>query len=299
MGVGGSFNALNYERKGHIMKIGLHLSAFTENWNENVLPYISLAKEIGFDCVEIPLMDPFNIDVQDIKNGLRTNNIEGTFGTGLNPSIDITSMDESVRRKGINHLKKCIDICHELGSKTLNGVVHSPWGLQTPRGGYETQRNYGIEALKEVANYCEEKNISLCMELLNRYESSYLNTIEEGVEMIEKIGSTHVLLHVDTFHANIEEKDLYGSIEKNVKHIGHVHFADNHRGTPGTGLIDFKRIVEVLEKSNYKNCIVVECFVIPNTEAGNDVSVWKKIETSPKKMAEDSYKYISGLLKEK
>jgi len=299
MGIGGSFNALNNERKGHIMKIGIHLSAFTENWDENVLPYISLVKEIGFECVEIPLMDPFNMDIQEIQNELDKNNIEVTFGTGLNPSIDITSLDEKIRRKGIDHLKKCIDICHKLGSRTLNGVVHSPWGLQTPRGAYEQQRRYGIEALKEVANYCEEKNILLCMELLNRYESSYLNTIEEGVDMIDKIGSTHIKLHVDTFHANIEEKDLYVSLERNLHHIGHVHFADNHRGTPGTGQIDFERIMKILKQYNYKNCVVVECFVIPNTDAGNDVSVWKAVEASPKKMAEDSYKYISGLLKEK
>ncbi len=280
------------------MKIGIHLSVFTENWNDDVLPYISLSKEIGYDCVEIPLMDPFNMDVKALKEELENNNMGVTCGTGLNPTTDITSLDQKTRGNGIKHLKKCIDICCEVGSKTLNGVVHSPWGVNVPRENFMEQRENGVKSLIEIANYCEEKNVTLCMELLNRYESSYLNTIDEGVELINEIGSSFIKLHVDSFHANIEEKDMYTSIRENICNIGHVHFADNHRGTPGTGQIKFDEITSILKEENYQDCVVVECFVIPNCEAGDGCFVWREIEPTPEQMARESYAYISNLLKE-
>lgn len=280
------------------MKIGIHLSVFTENWNDDVLPFVSLVKEIGYDSVEIPLMDPYNIDVAKVKEVLSRNELLVTCGTGLGEQTDITSLNEEIRRNGINHVKKCIDICAELGSKTLNGVVHSPWGLLVPREEYKNQRVKGIESLNELAKYCEEKNVSLCLEMLNRYESSYLNTFEDGITVINEVGSDFIKLHCDTFHSNIEEKDLYGMVDKYVTHIGHVHFADNHRGTPGTGQIQFDRIVQSLKNGNYDNHIVVEVFVKPNCQAGNDVNVWREIETDSITMAKDSYKYIRSLIEE-
>ncbi len=280
------------------MKIGIHLSVFTENWNDDVLPYISLSREIGYDCVEIPLMDPFNMDIKALQEELTKNNMDVTCGTGLNPTTDITSLDETTRANGINHIKKCIDICAELGSKTLNGVVHSPWGTTVPRANFTKQREQGVKSLIEIANYCEEKNITLCLEVLNRFESSYLNTMDEGVELINEVGSDFIKLHVDTFHANIEERDMYTSIKRHINKIGHVHFADNHRGTPGTGQIKFEKIVSSLKEGNYQNCIVVECFVIPNCEAGNGTFTWRKIEPTPEQMAKESFAYIDKLLKE-
>lgn len=280
------------------MKIGIHLSVFTKSWDEDVLKYIPRVKEIGYDSVEIPLLNPNAFDVKRARKLLKEHNLSVSCGTGLNPLTDITSVEDSIRRNGINHLKKCVDICADLGAKTLNGVIHSPWGMMVPRSDQDKLRTHGVKSLIEVAKYSEKKNITLCLELLNKYESSYLNTIEEGVELIKEVGSSFVKLHVDTFHSNIEEANMYRAIRNNIDHIGHIHFADNHRGTPGTGQIKFDKIMKIVKESNYQNHIVVECFVLPNCEVGNDVNIWRKIESSSEQMAIDSFKYINHLVKE-
>lgn len=114
------------------MKIGVHLSIFTRKWDEDIFQYIPLAKEIGYDGVEFPLLNPLTFDYRRAKELLRENNLQCTCGTGLSNEIDISSKDEERRLKGIEHLKKSIDICNYLETDTLGGVLYAPWGLKNP-----------------------------------------------------------------------------------------------------------------------------------------------------------------------
>jgi len=278
------------------MKIGIHLSCFTRKWSEDTLNFAKLAKDIGYEAVEIPLLEPTKFDVKRAKGILKENNLIVTCGTGLGPDIDITSMNEGTRLKGFEHLKKCINICAELGSKTLNGVLHSPWGQCIDRNELINRRKNGIASLEKISRYAKKQNVILCLELLNRYESSYLNTIEDGVELINKIKSNYLKIHLDTFHSNIEEKNIPKSILRLGSNLGHIHFADNDRGTVGSGTIDFKHILEVLNEINYEGLIVVESFVTPNCQVGNDVNIWRNIDDSPEVMAKEALKNIKELM---
>jgi len=279
------------------LKIGVHLSTYTKNWNDDVFKYLEISKKIGYDGVEIPLVDPFNFDIKKFKEELTRLNLEVSCGTGLSIDADISSVDSEKREKGLKHLKRCVDICNGLGSKVLGGVLYSPWGKLISREEAKENIEHSIKGLKEIAEYGEEKEVLISLEVLNRYESYFLNTVEEGKELLEKIGHKNVKLHFDTFHSHIEETSLRNAILSGASEIGHVHFCENNRGVPGTGQIDWNEVSKSLKDINYNGWIVVENFVMPSCEVGNTVGIWRKIDDSGEQAARKAYKFIDELIK--
>lgn len=79
----------------------------------------------------------------------------------------------------------------------------------------------------------ERLGVLLAFEVIDRFESDWLNTVDEGLKLLDSFGSDALSLHLDTFHMNIEEPDCAESIRKAGKRIGHVHVADSDRWYPG------------------------------------------------------------------
>ena len=114
------------------------------------------------------------------------------------------------------------------------------------------------QVLREAAEYGAEKGIDLHVEVINRFESDFMNTLEEGAAFLEKVNHAHVKLLVDTFHMNIEEDNMFTSIKKYISKIGCIHICENHRGVPGTGHIDWKQLIETLEEVGYDGFLEME-----------------------------------------
>ncbi|GAA0742598.1 sugar phosphate isomerase/epimerase family protein [Clostridium oceanicum] len=278
------------------MKIGIHLSTFTKSWEEDIFQYFSVASKIGYDGVEIPIIDANNFDSKKSKKLLKENNLLCTCGTGLNIEKDISSIDKNIRDNGMKHLKKCIDICNELESDCLGGVLYAPWGMKKSRAEAKDNINFSIESLREIASYAEVRGVTLALEVLNRYETFFINTVEEGLDILKKIDSNNVKIHFDTFHGHIEEKSLKDAILKGGKNIFHVHFCENNRSTPGTGQINWREVKKALKEINYDRWITLENFTMPNCQVGNDVSIWRKTGESNYKVAELGFKFIKQLM---
>ncbi|MDP2813390.1 MAG: dihydroxyacetone kinase subunit DhaL [Erysipelotrichaceae bacterium] len=277
------------------MKFGIHLSVFTENWADDLEQYILKSKEIGYDGVEIPLMDPFGLDIKRLIKILEDNQILCTCGTGLSDQTDISSEDLVVRRNGINHLKKCIDICQQLSCDVLGGVLYSPWGKLYSRKDSEVRIECAIECLQEVGLYAKEKGVILALESINRYETYMLNTIQDGLDFIKRVGSEYVKIHFDTYHGNIEEKSIPDAIRSAKGEIYHVHFSENDRGIPGSGSIQWTKIKDALIDINYDRWVVLECFVKPDCETGTGTNTWRKIEVNADKTAQEGLKFMKDL----
>jgi D-psicose/D-tagatose/L-ribulose 3-epimerase len=260
------------------MKYGIHLSTFCKDWFEDLTPHIIMSKELGYDGVEFPLIDPFTFDVKKYVALTKEVQIQGLCSTGLNTNADISSLDSSIRNQGISHLKKCIDIAQQLNSPYVTGVTYSPWGfVQSKEKGKQHITNI-IESMKEVADYAKSANVNVYLEILNRFESYVINTIDEGIELISEIQRNNVGLHFDTFHAHIEEKDVYNAIVKGGKSIKHVHFSENDRGLPLTGQVNWSAVVKGLKEISYNEWICLESFVMTNTEVGNGTMVWRNVD---------------------
>lgn len=277
------------------MKLGIHLSSYTGSWEDCGFDYIPHAAQTGYQAVEIPLMNPQEYDWRKAGQLLRQYHLSCVCGTGVNLMEDPSSTDPVIRERGRQRLKKCIDIAQELEADCLAGVLYAPWGQKKPRSKAVENYKWAQESMAKAAGYAKEKGILLSLEILNRYESYFMNTVEEGTAFIQTIGADNVGLHFDTFHAFIEETDLEQALAYGKDHIFHVHLCDNNRAAPGTGGIPWEKVKNGLAAISYQRYAMVENFILPETEAGNETCIWRKSKYDVYQNAEKAYEFLEKL----
>ena len=132
-----------------------------------------------------------------------------------------------------------------------------------------------------MARYAEDKGVTLALEPLNRFETSFINLTEQALELMRMIDSPRVKLMMDTFHANIEEKSLGKAIEAAGQNLVHVHANENDRGTPGTGHVAWNEIAAALKKVKFDGTLVIESFSTEVKEIARAAAVWRPLAPTP------------------
>ena len=195
---------------------------------------IRQAAQLGYDGIELHLMDSDAVDKKAIITALKENHVELTsIGTGPSYSqkrIFMTNEDEAVRKEAIRRMIGHIRFGSETGAVVIIGLMK---GQKKDCGDpvkYDAYFRTGMEACIKEA---ERLGVLLAFEVIDRFESDWLNTVDEGLKLLDSFGSDALSLHLDTFHMNIEEPDCAESIRKAGKRIGHVHVADSDRWYPG------------------------------------------------------------------
>lgn len=242
---------------------------------------IKKAAQIGYDAVELHIRDPKEVDVNEIKDVCEQYNIEvSTIGTGSGYGMDklsLSSPDEGIRQKAIQRIIDHIHFAKHFNAGVIIGLIR---GQVKETKSYQAFETKLIMSLKECLAAAEKENIVLVLEAINRFESDVLCDLERTAAFVRKINSSHLKLHIDTFHMNIEERSMVNSI-KNVKDVlGHVHLADSNRWYPGHGHYNFKETIEVLKEVSYSNILAMECMMFPEQNEA----------------AEKAYAYIKKLL---
>lgn len=93
-----------------------------------------------------------------------------------------------------------------------------------------------------------------------------MNTANETIQIIDKIGISSIKVQLDTFHMNIEESSMSDAILKSGEKLGYIHVADNTRLAVGTGSIDFQKVFDSLIDIGYKGAVSLECLPLPTGE---------------------------------
>jgi len=154
-----------------------------------------------------------------------------------------------------------------------------------------------VKNLKELTRYAEQKGVQICLEPLNRFETDFINTCEQGLRMIKAVGSKALKLHLDTFHMNIEEKNQGAALRKAGKHLAHFHACGSDRGTPGKDHIDWKSIVQALKAIRYKGDVVIESFTTDVKVIARAAAIWRRIEPTRNEIATDGIRFLKKALK--
>jgi D-psicose/D-tagatose/L-ribulose 3-epimerase len=280
-----------------LVKYGIHLFLWTERFDESSLPLIKKAKEMGFDGVEIPMLELDAINIEKTKKELEENGMECTGSLGLSIDTDITSDDETIRRKGIEYLKQCVKVTSELGSDVLSGVIYTAWGKIVGRARTDEEWKRSVEALKEVCQYAKNYGVTLAIEPVNRFETYFLNTAADAIKLVKDVGEPNIKIHLDTFHMNIEEKDFYKPIKEADGQLYHFHCCENDRGVPGTGHVDWKGVFKALSEIGYDRWLVIESFVPEMRKIAASIAIWRKIAPSADAIALDGLKFIKKMAK--
>jgi D-psicose/D-tagatose/L-ribulose 3-epimerase len=251
-------------------------------------------KKWGFESVEIPIEDPSHITPSVIKAALAKNGLVcGSVCACMGPDRDLRGTPEA-QETGKTYLKAIIDQAAELDHANVIGPVYSAVGRADAVEDKEKAQQWKtvVKHLKEIAKYAEQKGVTICLEPLNRFETDFINTCDQGLKMIADVGSPALKLHLDTFHMNIEEKNQAKSIKKAGKQLAHVHACGSDRGTPGGDHIAWPEIVQALKSIKYDGDVVIESFTTDVKVIARAAAIWRQIEPSNEEIAVKGIKFL-------
>lgn len=255
--------------------------------------------ELGFDLVEIGLDDPEKIDPEKLNQKLNQLNLDITLCGAFGPERDISHEKEEIQKKGIRYIKTALNLCDKVGSPVFAGPAYSAVGKSRhlPKREREEERNRAVENLRKCVKFAEEVGVDLALEPLNRFENDMVNTVQGAKEIIEEVGSPNLKLHLDTFHMNIEEKDIPQAIENAGDLIAHFHASENDRGAPGSGHIPWDQISTSLENTGYNGAVVIESFIPDVEEIARAASIWRPLAQSSDELAKDGLSFLQSHFK--
>lgn len=258
---------------------------------------IEAAERVGFDGIEIPVEDPSRMPVKETVEALKSSRIEcSSICAVMSQDRDTKSAEAKIRDNAKSYLRKCVDLAVEFGCDIVSGPIYSAVGptLEPPDKTSEWER--AAEAIKEVAGYAEDRGVYLGVEPINRYENHLVNTVAEAIKFVRDVDSPAVKLHVDTYHANIEEKSIGGALKECGELLYHVHACENDRGTPGSGHIEWGEVAEALKSIGYNRYLVIETFQPGIKEIAVAASIWRPLAKSQDELASEGLKFLKKLM---
>ena len=283
------------------MRFGINTFLFTSPFTNDSTKLFPQFKKWGFQSIEIPVEDPAHIDPAHVKAALDKNKLVcGSVCACLGPDRDLRGTPEQ-QRTALEYMQKVLDQMVVLDCPSLIGPVYSAVGRAdaVPADEYKQQWKTVVGNLKQLCKYAEARGRQICMEPLNRFETDFINTCDQALQMVKDVGSPVLKLHLDTFHMNIEEKNQAAAILKAGKLLGHFHACGSDRGTPGGDHIDWKSIVKALKQVGYEGDVVIESFTTDVKVIARAAAIWRKIEPKRDNIAVDGLANLKKLFGKK
>jgi D-psicose/D-tagatose/L-ribulose 3-epimerase len=281
------------------MRIGASTFIWASPFSNRTLDLIDHVKAFGFDLIEICIENPETIDVAAIGARTKAAGIDVTICGAFGPDRDLSAEDETVRQAGLSYLRRCVDYAAALGSPFVSGPMYSAVGKTRLLDASERQRqwDFAVAGLREAAKHAGAQGVRLAIEPLNRFETDLVNTVDQGVKLVRDTGAENVGLLLDTFHMNIEEKDIPAAILRAAGHIVEFHACSNDRGTPGADHLPWPQIAAALAQARYDGPLVIEAFTPEIREIAKAVSSWRPLAASQDDLARDGLAHLRAVFR--
>lgn len=278
------------------MKIGISAFAWTSEFTSSHLQLLPAIKQLGLTALEIPMFDPARLPIQEIKRAFGDSGLDCTVCAILPPGINPISPDRDIRKRSIDHLKTCICASAAMGARLLGGPLFAPIGYLPEHRPTDDEWSWAIEAFTSVRETLDRNGITLSIEPVNRSETFFLRTAGEAAQFCQALSDPHIGVTIDTFHANIEERDICAGLRTLGSHLKHIHVSENDRGPLGRGHIPFRQIIATLRDLNYQGYLMIEGFGYSPDEQKGPGYLWADPNVSPEHLAAESYRYLKTLL---
>lgn len=276
------------------MKFGASTFIWVSPFGEDTLDLFQKVKDMGFDVLEICVEDPETIHPDSILKAASQTGVEVLICGAFGEDRDLSSFDATVREQGLTYLKTCIDLAKAVGSDVVSGPMYAAVGKTNLLS--DEQRNeqwdLAVENMKKAAAYALERGVKLAFEPLNRFETDFINTVEQGLDFIRRIDMENVGMLLDTFHMNIEERDIGDAIRLAGDKLFNFHACANDRGTPGKDHIPWDAVKAALDEIGYDRHVVIEAFNPKITEIAKAVALWRPLAASPDRLASDGIEFL-------
>jgi len=274
------------------MKYGMNLLLWTGEMNDDMIPVVESLKEMGYDGVELPLF-AYDLDLH-IKWGERLDSIglERTIVTVRGEEDNPISSDPTVRALGVANNKEALDNAAAVGAQNLVGPYHSALGIFSGAGPTEDEWKWGVDSMRQVAEHAGSVGVMLGVECLNRFETYLLNTHSDAARFVREVDHPSCRMMYDTFHSNIEEKNIAAAIRSCQDVLTHVHISENDRSTPGTGNVNWQENFDTLMEVGYDGWMVVEAFGLALPEIAAATKIWRRMYDSEEQLASDALAFM-------
>ena len=280
------------------MKIGVNTFVWTSPFSTGDFGLIPKIKSMGFDIIEIAVEDASLIDVPLLRKTVEDEGLSITICGAFGPTRDISSDDPAIRRNGAAYIADCIRLTEAVGSSLFAGPVYSAVGktrMVSPDQ-KARERAWCVENLRDLGKIASDAGVTVGIEPLNRFETDMINLVEQAIALIHEVGQPAYKVHIDTFHANIEEKSIPDAIRMAGDLLGHFHACENDRGTPGTGHIDWIGVRDALREIGYAGPVVIESFTPGIVEIAKAAAIWRPLAPSQDELARDGARFLRELL---
>jgi D-psicose/D-tagatose/L-ribulose 3-epimerase len=274
------------------MRCGLNLLLWTTHVTSEHFPLLARLKQAGYDGVELPLFEGDAQHYQTIRKELDNLGLRCTTVTIVTEQANPISPDAAVREAAVERFRWALEMTAVLGSEMLCGPYHSPLAVFSGSGPTADEKRCAADVLRRAAEEARKVNVMMGIEYLNRFECYFLTTAAEARALVKEVNHPHFRMMYDTFHANIEEKNVAQTIASVADSFIHVHISENDRGTPGTGQVAWDETFRALRQVNYDGWLVIEAFgrALPALAAAT--RVWRDLFPSADEVVTQGLRFM-------
>lgn len=266
---------------------------WTTHVTEKHRPILEDLKKTGYDGVEIPVFEGTPDHFAALGKMLDEIGLQRTAITVI-PTVDKNplSADAAARKAAIDYLKYCVDCAAALRASQIAGPVTQPLGHFSGKGPSDAERKRARSVHRKAGDYASRHGVKLVIEAVNRFETYFVNTMDDLAAYLDFVDHPAVTGMYDTFHANIEELDPIAAYTRNQRHLSYIHISENDRGVPGRGHVPWKETFRVLKKSGYDGWLTIEAFGRGLPELAAATRVWRDFSEGPEAVYREGFKTI-------
>jgi D-psicose/D-tagatose/L-ribulose 3-epimerase len=278
-----------------MIPLGINTMVWTGSFGAANLRLLDTIRESGFEVAELGIFDFPSLECSAVRSALKQNGLACTATSALPEGLSLLDSDPEVRRRTVEWICRAGDIVAQVGASVLAGPFYAPVGYLPGRRRTEDEWSYALEGLRQVGEAIAGTGVRLAIEPLNRFETYFLNTAADALRLCREVGHPSVGILFDTFHANVEEKNIPAALHSLGPALFHVHLSENDRGIPGTGHIPFRAVFDTLRSMNYDSAAVVESFATTIPEIARAAAIWRDLYPSSDEFSADSMAFLRGL----
>jgi D-psicose/D-tagatose/L-ribulose 3-epimerase len=289
--------ARQFSKQNHML-FGASTFIWASPFSTQNIDLLTKVKHMGYDIIEIAVEDTAIIDWDLIKNVAADLDLKITVSGAFGTERDISSTEPHYRELGRQYIIDCIRIAENVGSPIFGGPVYSAVGKTriVSEEQRKQERDWCVETLIEIGRIAGDHGVVVGLEPLNRFETDMINTVDQAISIVREVSSPNLKIVLDTFHSNIEEKDIPASIRKIGRDLlCHVQGNESDRGTPGTGHLEWEGIRDALVEIGYDGAIVIETFGQPSKELARAACIWRPLANSADELASEGLEFYKKL----
>ncbi len=280
------------------MNIGCHGLVWTGTFDaDGIRRSAERTKSAGFDLIEFPLMDPYAFDTAAATSALAEWDLSVSASLGLSEATDVTSDDPDVVAAGEALLIRAVDVLADMGGTHFCGVIYSAMKKYMEPVTAEGVRR-SMTAIGRVADHAADRGVQVALEVVNRYETNVLNTAKQAIAYLAEVDRPNLGVHLDTYHMNIEESDMFAPVLDAAPQLRYVHIGESHRGYLGTGSVDFDTFFKALGRVGYDGPIVFESFssAVVAPDLSRMLGIWRNLWTDGDELGAHANAFIRDKL---